>query len=159
MSDPHLTASDPHTQVHAPHSHHVHETAAMHDKPDSWHDHSHDEAPQHAHGEVQNSNLVLGVGLALTAVVVASVIAVYGFYIHYNTQRSDLRERTDAPENSGSAIVVTRAFKTKELAAIAGGSTFQMPTEDETVKKTVVMEPIAQAMDTVAQKYAKPAAK
>jgi hypothetical protein len=137
----------------------VHETAPMHDRPDTWHDHSHDESPQHAHGEVQNSRLVMGVGLALTAVIVASVLVVYGFYVHYNTHRSDQRERTDTAESSGSPILQMRVFKAKQLAELEGGSTFEMPTEAENVKKTVVMGPIKAAMDTVAERYTKPAAK
>jgi hypothetical protein len=160
MSDPHLTASnaaDPHTTVHAPHhGHHVHETRPLHDPVDTWHDHSHDERPQHAHGEVQNSNIVLAVGLALTAVIVASVIVVYGFYVHYNTQRADDRERTTA----GAPLLETRGEKVKDLSMVANGGSFQMATEDEKVKKTVTIAPVGQAMDKVVQTYVKtPAAK
>ncbi len=159
MSDPHHTtshAADPHTKVHAPpHGHHVHETPPMHDAIDAWHDHSHDERPQHAHGEVQNSRLVLGVGLALTGVIVVSSLVVYGFYVHYNTQRSDERERT----TDGSPLIETRIEKGKALAMIQTGGSFPMATEDEKVKKTVTLTPIDQAMDKVVRMYVKPAAK
>jgi hypothetical protein len=145
--------SDPHAKP----THHVAETAPLHDPVDEWHDHSHDNKPQHAHGEVQNSNLILGVGLALTGVIVVSCLVVYGFYTHYNTQRSNQREhmlREGAfTELANSPTEVTRASKLADLILLSRGGTTEMPTETENVKKTITISPIDKAMDEVAQGY------
>jgi hypothetical protein len=144
---------DPHTTVHPPAgTHHVHEGAPMHDPVDAWHDHSHDEQPQHAHAEVQNSRLVMGVGVALAAVIAISVLVVYAFYTHYNTIRSDLRERHMTDAVSGPAEV-TRKEKDDDLTGIQNGFTFEIDTTTEGVKKTVTMAPIDATKEKVAQAY------
>ncbi|HMN41304.1 MAG TPA: hypothetical protein PKE29_10695 [Phycisphaerales bacterium] len=150
MSDPHLNAADPHTSVHPPHAHHVHETSPMHDAVDQWHDHSHDERPQHAHTDVINTRLVLAVGLALAGVIVVAVVVVYGFYVHYNTQRSSERERTSA---FGSPLTDTRIEKARDLSMLATGGSYQVSTGDENAKKTITIAPIGQAMDRVVRAY------
>lgn len=145
--------SDPHAKP----THHVAETAPLHDPVDEWHDHSHDEKPQHAHGEVQNSNLIMGVGLALTGVIVISSLVVYGFYTHYNTQRMVEREhmpRAGAFKDlADSPTEATRKAKLADLNLLNQGGPLPMPTEVENVNKTVTITPIARAIDEVAQSY------
>ena len=136
---------------HVPPTHHVHETAPLHDPVDSWHDHSHDEKPQHAHGDVQDSNLVLGVGVALAAVIAVSCLVVYGFYTHYNTQRGIDSELVKYPN---SPATLTREAKVADLFLLEKGGTTKMPTEKEGVTKDITITPIDQAMDTIVQKYA-----
>lgn len=149
----HPDKPNPHTTVHPPAgSHHVHEAAPMHDAPDSWHDHSHDEAPQHAHGEVQNSNLVMGVGIALTLVIVVSCLVVYGFYTHYNTQRANLRERRMTHSADGP-VEKTRKDRNEALGHVRDGTTFAIPTDKEGVEKPVTLAPFDSAKDAVARKY------
>ena len=147
---------DPSTVVHTP-THHVAETPPMHDAVDEWHDHSHDERPQRAHADVQNSNLVLGVGIALAAVIAISSLIVYGFYIHYNTQRMVLRERTPRDgafkELDLSPTEDTRKFKSADLGLLENGGTTKLPTEKENEFKTITISPISRAMDEVAQRY------
>ncbi len=147
MSDPHLKPT-----------HHVAEAPPMHDPVDGWHDHSIDELPQHAHGEVQNSNLILGVGIALTGVIVVSCLVVYGFYTHYNTQRSNEREHMvrigTFKELNDSPTEETRKKKSADLILLDGGGTTDMPTEVENVNKTITISPIGKTMDEVAQSYA-----
>lgn len=79
-----------HTPGHA-----VSETAPMNDPPDAWHDHRHDaEKPQHAHGEVGNAKLIIGVGLLAFVLVGVSVVAIKGYYIHYTTNKLNEQERS-----------------------------------------------------------------
>lgn len=145
--------SDPHAKP----THHVAETPPMHDPVDEWHDHSHDQKPQHAHGEVQNSNLIMGVGLALTGVIVISCIVVYGFYVHYNTRR--MAEREHMPrigaykELADSPTETARKAKSADLVLLEKGGSTQMPTEVENVNKTITITPIAKSIDEVVQTY------
>ena len=129
----------------------------MHDPVDEWHDHSHDERPQRAHSDVQNSNLVLSVGIALAAVIGISSLVVYGFYIHYNTQRMALRERTPREglfsDLAESPTEATRRLKGNDIGLLETGGTFELPTEKENVNKTITISPIAKAMDDVAKSY------
>ncbi len=82
-----------HTEHHSPHPK---ETPPLHDAPDAWHDHSHDAQPQQAHGEVSNAGKIITTGLALFMMIVFAVIAVYGYYTHYTTQRLTLTERASS---------------------------------------------------------------
>jgi hypothetical protein len=134
----------------------VAETAPLHDPVDEWHDHSHDEKPQRPHADVQSSNLVLGVGIALAAVIAISVLAVYGFYVHYNTQRMDLREHTTSKNLPGlapSPADETRVKKSKDLITLERGGEVRMPTEKENVSRKVTIVPMSQAMEEVVQTY------
>lgn len=102
-----------HTHPHAPPTHHVHETAPLHDPVDSWHDHTRDQHPQHAHAEVGNAPLVMGVGLGLFLLIVASVLLVDSFYRGYASNRlSDMEADAAAP--NGPAIL-TRTEKSQVL--------------------------------------------
>ncbi|MGE3106933.1 MAG: hypothetical protein AB7O77_01120 [Phycisphaerales bacterium] len=58
----------------------------MHDPPDAWHDHAHDQMPQHAHAEVANARMIIGVGVGLFFAVVVTVVIIYWFYIGYTTR-------------------------------------------------------------------------
>lgn len=143
---------------HVPPTHHVHETAPMHDPVDQWHDHTRDEQPQKPHADVQNSNLVLGVGIALAVVIALSCAVVYGFYIHYNSQRTNERENAQNPNMHGLSIndspaIAARNEQRDNLARLRAGGTLEMPTEQENVKKTVTIRPLAQAMEIVADRY------
>jgi len=151
-SNPH----DPHPE-HGHMPHHFAEAAPLHDPVDEWHDHSHDAQPQHAHGDVQDSRLVLAVGIALAAVILGSVLAVFGFYTHYNTQRMAEREHTTAkelPKLAPSPTDETRKLKSDALLVLERGGPVQMPTEKEGVMKTITISPIDKAMDEVARGYA-----
>ena len=145
--------SDPHAKP----THHVAEAAPLHDPVDEWHNHSHDDKPQHAHGEVQNSNLIMGVGLALTGVIVLSCVVVYGFYTHYNTQRMVEREHMQRSgvysELADSPTEATRKVKSEALNLLNQGGTVPMPTEVENVNKTITITPLAKSIDDVAQSY------
>lgn len=153
MSDPHHTPN--------PSTHHVAETAPMHDPVDAWHDHSRDEKPQHAHAEVQNSNLIMFVGVALTGVIGLSSLVVYGFYTYYNTHRMAEREHmpragaySDLAESPSEEA---RSNKARDMLVLERGGSIKMPTEQENITRTVTLSPIALAMDEVAQSYSAPA--
>ena len=145
--------SDPHAKP----THHVAEAPPMHDPVDEWHDHAHDEKPQHAHGEVQNSNLIMGVGLALTVVIVVSCLVVYGFYTHYNTQRMVEREHMPRAgaysELADSPTEATRKAKLADLNLLNQGGPLSMPTETENVNKTITITPLSKSMDDVVRAY------
>ena len=129
----------------------------MHDPVDEWHDHSHDEMPQRAHSDVQNSNLVLGIGVALAAVIAIASLVVYGFYTHYNTQRMALRESTPRTgafvDLAQSPTEKTRNDKSESLGLLQSGGTTKLPTEKENEFKTITVSPIDKAMDDVVQRY------
>ena len=92
----------------ATHQPHHHETAPLHDAPDEWHDHSHDaEQPQHAHSEVGNAHLVVGVGVGAFLLVVGAIIAVYGYYTMFVTRQLALKERLEG--NAGERVWTERS--------------------------------------------------
>lgn len=129
--------------------HHVHETAPMHDAVDAWHDHSHDERPQEAHAEVQNTPMIMGVGVALFFVVVASVVVVYGFYTHYTTTRLSALEQT----TENSPAFVTRGEQSNSLTLLKAGGT--LPLKDADGKERQVrVSPVDQAAAGVVGRYA-----
>jgi hypothetical protein len=78
-------------QPHDPHAPLPH-TPEVHESLDAWHDHSHDERPQHPHLESINAPKVIGIGVGLFLAVAATVALVYGFYVWYNVRALDQRE-------------------------------------------------------------------
>lgn len=70
-----------------------HVTPDEHDPPDAWHQHSAQEKPQHAHGEVANAGLIMGVGLFMFLGLVVTVVIVYGYYVWYTTDLLNRQEK------------------------------------------------------------------
>jgi hypothetical protein len=131
--------------------HHVHETAPLHDTTDSWHDHSHDAKPQHAHAEVQNTPMIMGVGLALFMVIIFSVVAVYGFYTWYIARTLDSQEITTA----GAPALEWRDAMDKELKLIQTGGTVTLPAAEEGKPgRTVNIIALDKARAAVVEQYA-----
>ncbi len=124
--------------------HAVHETAPMHDPTDAWHDHSQDaDKPQHAHAEVGNPGLIIGVGIAAFLLVCASVLAIQGYYTHYTTERLNALERQSG--NTGERVWKEKlARRDDEMAQYvwADHDRVQMPLEIGVAK---VLEDYAQA--------------
>lgn len=103
------------TDPHAHPQHHVHETAPLHDRPDEWHDHSGDEKPQHAHAEVGNAALIITTGLGLFLMIVASVVAVYAFYINTITRQLEEQEQARLPT---SPALITHKMKVDTIEGL-----------------------------------------
>lgn len=123
-----MTAHDPH-----PPKRHVHETAAMHDQPDAWHDHTHDaERPQSAHTEVTNASKIIATGLVLFMVIVVAVVAVYGYYTHYTTQRLTESEKTSS---IGPGTAALQFKQDSLLKQVQGGSVIVRDAEGKEVPK------------------------
>lgn len=140
-----------HEKSHTPKTlgHHVHETSPMHDAVDAWHDHSHDERPQEAHTDVQNTRLIMGVGVALFLVVVAAVVVVYGFYTHYTTDRLAALEET----TPGAPALVTRKEVAMSVYTLNSGGELKLKQADGP-DRTVRITPLEQARAAVVGQYA-----
>lgn len=131
-------------------SHHVHETAPLHDPVDAWHDHNADERPQHAHAEIVDTNAVMGVGVALFFVIVFAVVAVWGFYTWYSTQRLAELERT----STDSPAWLLRGDRISMLTWLEKGHTLNIPAVDkDTPARQINIIPVKQATDTVVEQY------
>ncbi len=122
----------------------------MHDPVDAWHDHTKDEKPQHAHAEVQNTPLIMGVGLALFMVIVVSVVAVYGFYTWYVARTLNQQEVTTV----GAPALQFRDDKARALKTIAEGGTVELPAlEEGKPKRVITILPFAEAQAAVLKQY------
>ncbi|MBX3386863.1 MAG: hypothetical protein KF768_09855 [Phycisphaeraceae bacterium] len=106
-----MSASQPPTR-------HVHETPAMHDPADAWHDHAHDEKPQQSHGEIHNAGKIILTGVALFMVIVVAVVAIYGFYMHQITSSLTRRERASSVGPAADAR--TFQMQSKQIQAKGG---------------------------------------
>lgn len=138
-----------------PHKHHTHETAPMHDPVDAWHDHSHDAKPQAAHAEVQNTPLIMAVGLGLFMVIVVSVVAVYGFYTWYVARTLNAQEITTA----GAPALEFRKTKNTALDINRDGGTVMLaPLEEGKPKRSITILPFADAQAAVLKEYTPKAA-
>jgi nitrate reductase NapE component len=130
--------------------HHTHETAAMHDAVDSWHDHSKDEKPQHAHAEIGNAGKVIGVGLGLFGVIVVAVIAAYMFWIWQITDRASRMERTSG---ASSPLMESRLNKSEALTKIESGGTLLIEATAQTPRREVQILPMSRAIELVQKEY------
>ncbi len=142
---------DPHQPAGVPH--HGHETPPLHDRPDEWHDHSHDEKPQQAHAEVGNAALITGIGVALFLAIVVSVILIYGYYVWFITER--LR-RSEIASGSASPAIQAREYKATASIHLAKGGQIVIPAVGETPEVRYSLTPIDQAIQKVAEQYTRP---
>lgn len=132
------------------HDEHKHETAATSDPVDAWHDHSHDERPQAAHGEVQDTGRIMFIGVGLFIAVVVSVIAVYGFYTFYTTKELSAAELS----TPNSPALLYRTDMAKSQAMILAGGQLKLPALEEGKPERVVnILPFEQATDRVVAEY------
>jgi hypothetical protein len=125
------------------------------DPVDSWHDHSADERPMEAHGEVGNPGLVMAVGLGLFVLIVGAVIAVDTMYRGYAASSMAAAE---VSSDAVGPVTELRAEKTRILAAQQGTSPIwvQLPPIDEkTPGVNVVQIPTADAARAVIAEYSK----
>jgi hypothetical protein len=127
------------------HDHPKHVTPDEHDPPDAWHQHSVEEKPQHAHGEVANAGLIMGVGLLMFLGLVATVVIVYGYYTWYTTKLLNAQEKTGLEQ----AVLTYRAESFKKFADYNW-----VREEPPIVPKDTVRIPLDAAARKVATKYA-----
>lgn len=126
-------------------------TPDLHDPADAWHDHSHDEKPQVAHGEVGNPTLVMSVGVGLFLVVVLAVVVVDTFYRGYASKK--LRELEVTTPNApalltrGERSSMFLSQQSKEPGWVV------IPAAGEVPAKAVVQLPLEQAQGIVIQQY------
>lgn len=132
-----------------PHDHLTHVTPDEHDAPDAWHQHSAQEKPQHSHGEVANARLIIGVGALMSALLVATVVIVYGYYTWYTTKLLDKQELA----NPGNGLELeAREYKGRTLDDFQG---YHWVAEDApVVPADTVQIPIDIAKKKVAAQYA-----
>jgi hypothetical protein len=137
---------------HDPHHHHqhVHETAPLHDPVDEWHDHSKDEKPQQAHAEVGNAKLITGIGLALFLVIVASVIAVYAYYVWFITARLS---KAEIASGQASPAIEARAYREQALIRIDRGGSVSAEQAGGAAAGAYTLAPINQAIEQTARTY------
>lgn len=143
--DPHHP--DPHLVPH-----HGHETPPLHDVPDEWHDHSHDEKPQHAHAEVGNAALITGIGVGLFMAIVVSVIAVYGYYTWFITERIRLSE---IATSESSPAIAARKYKSDAYIHLAKGGNVVIPASGDTPASNYRLTPIDESIQKIAEQYTK----
>jgi hypothetical protein len=130
------------------HDHPKHVTPDEHDRPDAWHAHAPEEKPQHAHGEVANAGLIMGVGLLMFAGLVVTVVIVYGYYVWYTTKLLNRQEMTGLEQ---AAV----AYRTESQQNFTD---YRWVREDPpVVPKDTVQIPLELAARKVATKYAAPA--
>lgn len=127
------------------HDHPKHVTPDEHDPPDSWHQHAAEEKPQHAHGEVANPGLILGVGALMFAGLVATVVIVYGYYTWYTTDLLNRQEMIGLEQ----AALTYRADTFKKFSDYGW-----VREEPPVVPKDTVRIPLEQAAKKVATRYA-----
>lgn len=129
---------------------HGHETPVMHDAPDAWHDHSHDQAPQHEHAGKVQAGKVMGIGIALFLAVVVSCVVVYGFYGWYVAQVLAQNEKT----TPGAPLLVARDEKTNMLQTLRAGGTVKLPPLEEGKPwRDVSVREVKQTTEVVVQEY------
>lgn len=128
----------------------------MHDPVDAWHDHSHDAKPQSAHAEVQNTPLIMAVGVGLFMVIVVSVAAVYGFYTWYVARTLNAQEIT----TDGAPAFQFRDRKADALNINRTGGKVELPPlEEGQPKRPITILPFAEAQAAVLKEYAPKTAK
>lgn len=133
--------------------HHGHETPPLHDPPDPWHDHSHDEKPQQAHAEVGNAALITGIGVTLFMAIVVSVILIYGYYVWFITER--LR-RSEIASGSASPAIQAREYKSTASIRLAKGGPVVIPAVGDAPEVRYSLTPIDQAIQRTAEQYTRP---
>ena len=86
--------------------HHSH-TSEAHDSADAWHQHSADEHPQSAHGEVVAVPEVLAYGTVCFLIVVVAVVATAVYFFKYaaklQTERGEQFDLATASDNPAAA--------------------------------------------------------
>ena len=163
MSDPN---SHSHHTPHVPHgpnpdhpTHHVHETAPLHDPADPWHDHSADERPQEAHGEVGNAPMITGVGVALFLVISAAVVVIYGFYRDYSTEQLNKMEAAAGFVSPGGVPGPALIARQERSNAILYQNSKEprwitLPAAGEVPAKNIAQLPLAVATEIAIKDYA-----
>ena len=163
MSDPTPHSNHPEHASHAAHpahpAHHVHETAPLHDPADPWHDHSADERPQEAHGEVGNAALITGVGVALFLVIAAAVGVIYGFYRGYSTEQLNKMEAAAGQvlpgQVPGPALVARQERSDIYLYQFAKDARWiTLPAAGDVPARNIAQLPIADATEIAIRDYA-----
>jgi hypothetical protein len=148
--DPHHPAAPLHPHPHA----HVAETPVLHDAPDEWHDHSHDEKPQHAHAEVGNARAIMSIGISLFLVIVFACVAVYAYYMWFLANRLNQQEVAEAANpHSPAAKAIT--YKREALARLQDGGQFKLPALEPLPGQSFSQRKIGEAINAVAADYAK----
>jgi hypothetical protein len=130
----------------------AHDTShADHDAPDAWHDHSHDAAAQPAHTEQVAVGQVMTIGLVLFMAIVASVVAVYGFYKWYTSTALATMEVT----TPGAPALVWRAEKDAQLKLVDAGGTKTIKGGEGVPDRSITIRPLAEAMNSTIEQYRK----
>jgi hypothetical protein len=131
------------------HEHLKHVTPDEHDAPDQWHQHSAAEKVQHAHGEIANAGLIIGVGILMSVCLVVTVLITYGYYVWYTTnllQKQELASLRQGLEREALE------YKSATMEDFKG---FRWVAEEApVVPKDTVQIPIENAMKKVAAEYA-----
>ncbi len=133
----------------AKHEHLKHITPDEHDPPDQWHQHPPAERPQHAHGEIANAGLVMGVGILMFAGLVTTVVITYGYYVWYTTALLEKQE----------VVSLTQGLERESIehkkAVLEGFNGYRWVAEEPpVVPKDTVQIPLNVAKQKVAAKYA-----
>lgn len=127
-------------------------TPVEHSTPDAWHDHAHDAAPMHAHAENVDVPRVMAIGVALFVAVVISVVAVYGLYKWFLTNKLAAQEVT----TPGAPALLWRAEKDKQIQAMKAGQTRVIKGGEGVPDRSITVRPLEEAMSSVIEQYRRP---
>ncbi len=127
----------------------------MHDAPDAWHDHSSDEMPQNAHGEVANAKVIIGVGLGAFFMVVLTIAIIYWYYTGYTVNLLNEQEKQglEGPQLQRKSDIATEL---QGYNWAREGDTFvwiKDPGANATTGKNVVQIPLEAAKKKVIAEY------
>lgn len=145
--DPHETSK---------HHEHTAEAPVLHDAPDAWHDHSHDEQPQQAHAEVGNAKAITAIGVGLFMVIVFAVVAVYAYYTWFLARQLHENEVATSRDPLSPSVMAVQ-YKRDSLRRLEVGGSVDVPEREPAPAMKYTVTPIEDSIKRVARTYAAPA--